>query len=609
MRHADLLNPFRDLIKKNTWNWNSDHDLAFKNMKIAFVNCIKLSHYMPGKIYRLQTDASDVGLSGILYQIDDSGEIKIVSLVSRCLNTAEVDYTTTEKELLAIVYAVGKLRTYLLGTRFLIITDHKGLTFLNSTQYLNSRLIRWSLFMQQFDFDVEYCRGQDNLVADFFSRNPRGRFESSVQPHFSIDVLHHESKLFYINKCSGVYFHKGLNDSLNNLATLQRQDSKVNHILTNLNGALSRYFTLKNDILFRNDESRKTWQVVIPEILTRKIIDCVHSKLGHPGAFKTIAYVRQYYFWRSMGKEIQKFVNNCDLCQRVKPSNINMESEYRMVYSSKPSDLVSVDFYGPLPRSTAGMEYVFVVLDVFSKYVKLYPIKKENADTILRKLINSYFPECGKPNRILSDHGSQFTSPKWESRLRDQGVKVVFSSIRHPQGNPVERVMREIGRLFRTLCSDRHTRWVRSVPDIEFFLNATAHVSTGFCPLELHFGKKPKDQIFDILRFPDNIPMSRNAMIILAKERLNKSFERRKKAQKALSSIELQQNDLVLLRVPKHSDSIKKVTRKFFHLYYGPYLILKDLKNGSFELVDPENHDKQIGIFHQSNLEKYNQSE
>lgn len=171
-----------------------------------------------------------------------------------------------------------------------------------------------------------------------------------------------------------------------------------------------------------------------------------------------------------MNRDIKKFVLRCDLCQRVKYINVNMEGAYRMVHSTEPGDLVCVDFYGPLPRSLGGLEYIFVLLDVFSKYVKLFPIKKENSRTILRKLFNSYIPEMGKPERILADHGTQLTSPKWSDQLREAGIRVIYSSIRHPKSNPVERVMKELGRLFRTLCSDKHTRWSMHIRDIEFFL-------------------------------------------------------------------------------------------------------------------------------------------
>lgn len=128
--------------------------------------------------------------------------------------------------------------------------------------------------------------------------------------------------------------------------------------------------------------------------------------------YKTMTYVKRFYYWKLMNQDIKKFVLSCDMCQRVKPCNIQMENAYRRVYSSCPGDLVCVDFYGPLPRSIAGTEYIFVMYDAFSKYIKLYPIKKETTQTILRKVIHSYIPELGKPRRILSDHGTQFTSPK-----------------------------------------------------------------------------------------------------------------------------------------------------------------------------------------------------
>lgn len=606
--HSHLLEPFRELLRnKNPWKWNEKHNHAFQRMKQAFVNCVRLSHHIPGMKYRLQTDASDVGISGVLYQCDERGELRVIALVSRCLSSAEVNYTTTEKELLAIVYAITKLRIYLIGQEFIIITDHKGLTFLNSTVYLNSRLIRWSLILQQYDFSVEYCRGVDNIVADFFSRNPEGKFESDLRSnHLSIDVLFAESYSTETYECNQLVFSKELENSLINLENLQIQDAAINIIRIRVqNNELANIFVIKNGILFRHVQKGDVWQIVVPEILTKNIIDCVHSKLGHPGFYKTAAYISQYYYWKFMTREIKSFVRSCDLCQRVKIQNTNMGGVYHMVKSSKPGDLISVDFFGPLPRSVGGLQYIFVVLDVFSKYVKLYPIKRETTDIILGKLRNSYFLEMGIPQRILSDNGTQFSSPKWSKVLRDLGITVIFSSVRHPQGNPVERVMREIGRLFRTLCSEKHTRWAKCVNDIEFFLNATTHMGTGFCPMELHFGKKPKDEIMNIINFPESSLLTKDAKIILAKERLQRNFNKRLENQRTPSRILLNVGDLVLLHIPKQSDAIKKVTRKFFHLYYVPYLISKDYNNGSFELMDPVNRERRIGVYNRVSLKKY----
>lgn len=118
-----------------------------------------------------------------------------------------------------------------------------------------------------------------------------------------------------------------------------------------------------------------------------------------------------------------------------------------------------MDFFGPLPMSTAGVQYIFVIQDLFSKFVTLYSIKKANTKTCLDKLTKHYFSEVGMPKRILSDNGTQFRANAWRSTLESYGVKVKFSSIRHPKSNPVERTMRELGRMFRTYCADRHTSW------------------------------------------------------------------------------------------------------------------------------------------------------
>lgn len=135
-----------------------------------------MSHVIPNVSYRVQTDASNSGIAGILYQIDNEGYHRIISSASRCLKPTESRYTTTELELLAIVYSVTKFREFLIGQNFQIVTDHKALAFLDSTTFANSRLIRMALFIQQFSFTTTHCRGKDNIVADFFSRHPNSKF-------------------------------------------------------------------------------------------------------------------------------------------------------------------------------------------------------------------------------------------------------------------------------------------------------------------------------------------------------------------------------------------------------------------------------------------------
>jgi len=114
--------------------------------------------------------------------------------------------------------------------------------------------------------------------------------------------------------------------------------------------------------------------------------------------------------------------------------------------------MVSADLMGPLPRGQGGCRYILAILDVFSKYIKLYPLKKATTDTIIKRLVNEYIPTIGLFKKILTDNGTQFTSTKWEKVMQGLKITNLHTTIYHPESNPVERANREIGRLLRTYC-------------------------------------------------------------------------------------------------------------------------------------------------------------
>lgn len=155
------------------------------------------------------------------------------------------------------------------------------------------------------------------------------------------------------------------------------------------------------------------------------------------------------------------------------------------------------------------------------------------------------------------------------------------------------------------LCANRHTIWAKCIADIEFFLNITTHMSTGFSPCELHFGKKHKDRIMEILNFPELDEPSKELKIMVARDRLNKNFEQRERSKGTASKALFLEWDWVLLRVPKRSDAMAKVTMKFFHLFYGPYQIAQSFENNAYELADVSDVHRILGIYNQCHLKKY----
>lgn len=193
---------------------------------------------------------------------------------------------------------------------------------------------------------------------------------------------------------------------------------------------------------------------------------------------------------------------------------------------------------------------MFVVQDAFSKLVTVYPIRRATTRVCHNKLFNHYFEQIERPERILSDHGTQFTSPPWQTHLEEVGVTVLFSSIRHSQSNPVERTMLEIGKIFRTYCADKHTKWARLVPFEQDCLNLRMHQSTGYTPYTLHYNKLPKEKIFDLLSIHRQQRLDRKLVLQCASENLQRAFDKRCSAQKSTSEV-----DFIFLRCKSKVDS------------------------------------------------------
>lgn len=249
---------------------------------------------------------------------------------------------------------------------------------------------------------------------------------------------------------------------LEELAQMQRDDMMIK-CLRNRESKLLEICEDSGIWYCKSTHDMASWKLLILRVLVVPLLSSVHQQLGHAGSSKMIKYLQRLFFWRHMRKDVKVFTRGCDICQKTKYINYRMEGTFELVGSSLPNQLVAVDFFGPLPTSVSGVQYIFVLQDIFSKYMTLYPIKRATTKICLQKLKELYFDQVGKPTRILSDNGTQFSSPNWKMTIRSWGITAIFSSVRHPQSNPVERTMRELGRLFRTYCPDKHTAWSRHI--------------------------------------------------------------------------------------------------------------------------------------------------
>ncbi|KAL6416740.1 hypothetical protein ACFW04_013184 [Cataglyphis niger] len=164
--------PLTSLTRKNAkWKWGAEETTAFRELKKTLVSAPVLACPDFARRFVLQTDASASGLGAVLTQNFEEGE-RVIAYASRTLNSAEKNYSATELECLAVVWGIRRMKGYLEGYSFTVITDHQALKWLQRIEAPTGRLARWLFELQQYDLEVKYRKGTLNRVADALSRQP-----------------------------------------------------------------------------------------------------------------------------------------------------------------------------------------------------------------------------------------------------------------------------------------------------------------------------------------------------------------------------------------------------------------------------------------------------
>lgn len=600
--HAHETIPLIGLLKKGVkFKWTETHEEAFERVKALFTETVILAHPDPDRRYILTTDASQYAIAGILSQENDQGEEEVVTFISRTLKGAEINYFTTEKELLAIIWALKKLNSYLRGAKIVIRTDHQALTFLQKCKLTNTRLTRWILTIQEYDYEIEYIRGTLNVAADVLSRYSC----EHNQPHPRM-----ENEVIIATMLAGKP-SEDLKSKFKKLTELQDQDRHLRHISEQLRTNVQtrkKNYKIVEDILYKFDPGG-TMRPMLPRELAVQLIKELHELYGHVGARKIETMMKEDLYVRKLKTIVKQTIKTCEICQKAKHDTQGRKALAQTINPEKPGDLLSIDFYGPLPMSTGGVKHILVTIDAFSKLVVLYPIKRANTTTVIRKIFGHYVEKFGKPKQLCCDHGTQFTASKWKQKLNDEGIKLVFSSIRHPQSNIVERVNRELGRFFRTFVKDKHSGWARYVNIIQNCINETHHETTEYTPVELHLNAKPTRCWKNWIRVETmGTQPTHEEKLYLARERISKKRKTRADRinQKVKPLDEFHPGQKVLLKANNVSDAENRQIAKFFMVYEGPYEIQNRVAANTYILRDLETK-RERGQFHANDLKPYHQ--
>ncbi|KAG1114109.1 hypothetical protein G6F61_010372 [Rhizopus arrhizus] len=337
-KFSSLASPLNDLLKKDAvWSWSSIHQHAFDTLKQALISAPVLRFPDFSRPFELHTDgACTAGIGVILCQRDPrNNRAYAVAYASRSLSPAERNYGVSEVEALAIVWGIKKFAPYLTTTKFTVITDHHSLQFLNNGKStdLRGRLARWTLLLQQHDFDIVYRPGSKNAGPDALSRYPSSALISALQT--------------------------------SDLSSAQTTDSFCQDLLQR--PALPPGFSLESGILFFGPRP------VLPSSMRQDIFNLLHSNptAGHLGIGRTLQRFNRLYYSPNQQEWVKKMVKECPICQRVKRTNKTL-GHTNLVHSTPsvhPFDTIAIDTFGPLPPSLSGNRYIIVIQCLFSRYV------------------------------------------------------------------------------------------------------------------------------------------------------------------------------------------------------------------------------------------------
>ena len=250
-------------------------------------------------------DASDYAIGAMLGQKRER-IFQVIYYASRTLNDAQLNYATTEKELLAIVFAFDKFRPYLIGNKVVVQTDHSAIKYLMTKKDAKPRLIRWVLLLQEFYLEIKGKKGTENLVADHLSWLEGASDEVQVNDDFPDEQL-----LAIEDKRSVPWFADYVNYLVAKVIPPKFSYQQKKRFFAHL-----KHYYWEDPILYRHCADQVIRRCV-PEDEMNSILNHCHALPcgGHFSGQRTVAKVLQSgFYWPSLFKDAHQFVSTCDKC-------------------------------------------------------------------------------------------------------------------------------------------------------------------------------------------------------------------------------------------------------------------------------------------------------
>lgn len=479
---AKLVKPLTNLLRKDT------EIIITPEIVQCFEKCKKILTLDPiliqpdfTKEFVLTTDASDFAIGAVLSQ-GSIGKDRPIAYASRTLNKTEERYSTIEKELLAIVWALKEFRHYLYGRKFKLYTDHQPLTY--SLTNANNKIIRWRLALEEFDYEIIYKPGKQNVVADALSRikpeeinfNDQTSESSSESGDTTVHSADTSDDYFipYTEKPINIFRnqiifkianiettayeqifpkyhrHTVVKEQYNEHDIVEIFKQKLNpkgqncikvpiEIAQLVQETFKKHFSFNN--IFKVFFSDTLLEDIRMDNEQDEIVQETHN-FGHRGVKENRSQILQKYFFPNLERKIKIFINSCSICKKAK-------------YNRRPAKLIRSSTFGQKPFERVHIDIFFLksqkwltIVDSFSKFANAIPLATRTIIDV-KNAISEHIRQYGRPSTIVCDQEPSFRSIDLIGFLDDLGIEMHFASNSNANGI-VERFHSTLIEIYRT---------------------------------------------------------------------------------------------------------------------------------------------------------------
>ncbi|WKX98818.1 hypothetical protein Q1695_014030 [Nippostrongylus brasiliensis] len=497
-KFASIARPLFDLTsKKVKWEWKEDQEVAFAKLKAALSTTPVLAQpdvtraRTGERPFIIYTDASQYGVGAVLCQEGDDGFLHPLYFASRSLTKAERNYHVTDAEALAVVFALRKFHFFVYGLDVTVRTDHLPLTALFKRTNISGRVLRWALEILQYKVKIEYVKGQANRVADALSRGvPCAEREEELHGNVQdrlVCVATTSEATPWLRELSQDPEYGEIIKCLEG----QQQDREIRLPRSGKRLKVLDFVIDEGDLkLFGEDGGAVR---VVPTSKRRELFEEAHKGClaGHFSTKKMLRMLRKQVFWDGMERDVAKWTRECQECFLANPQ-AELVPGLRPIVATKPFEIVCVDIL-EMGRSAAGMKYILVLVDHFSKWLGAYPLPDKSAKSVAEAIFQRWICEGGRwPGQLHSDQGSEFVNTTMAELAKMAGVNLTTTKGYNSRANGA--CERAIGTLQRILKKkvEFPDFWDTWVPNAVYAYNVVPHVATGESPFFLLYGFDPR---------------------------------------------------------------------------------------------------------------------